>query len=179
MNWHELKDGRSIAIDSKTFYVKAKDASVAEAKQTLLFYPKKTIFFHFDDRKKWMQFDGHYYHFQSQEKKQIFVQELNTLFPDAETVGIRGVTKYPYRPQVAAVIILNLFFWIGISSSRNVAHSIGGRSHRVDPGEFIDLLAVIPHTVLITCYVFFSVAAIIKMYQTSQRIDNETVIRIT
>ena len=174
MNWHELKDGRSIAIDSETFYVKD-----TELKQTLLFYPKKTIFFHFDDRKKWMQFDGYYYHFQSREKREVFVQSLMDCFPDAKKMGIRGKIKYPYRPQIAALIILNLFFWVGISSGTQVSHSIGRNGHRIDLGDFVDLLAAIPHTVLISVYVLFSVAAIVKIYQTSQRIENETIIRIT
>jgi hypothetical protein len=90
VNWHELKDRRSIAIDSKTFYVKAKDVSVAEAKLTILFYPSKTIFFQIDNRSNWVEFDGHRYHFETQEKRDTFIQSLMGCFPDAKKMGIRG-----------------------------------------------------------------------------------------
>lgn len=180
MNWHQLKDGRSIAIDATTFYVKAKDSSVTELKQTLLFYPKKTIFFHADDRKDFIQFDGHYYRFDTQEKREAFIQSLKDCFPAAETMGIRGKTEYPYKPQVIALIVLNLCFWTGMYASKQESYASDHHFGRhFDLGYFVDLLVTTPQWVLITAYILFLAAVILKIDQTSQRIENETVIKIT
>lgn len=179
MNWHELKDGRSIAIDSTTFYVKAKQPSIAEVKQTLLFYPKKTIFFHIDDRKTSVQFDGHSYHFETQEKREAFIQSLTTCFPATQTIGVHEMVKHPYRPQIAALIVLNSCFWIGlVANSSQGSYSIG-HGNRANPGHFIDLLAAIPYEVLISVYVIFSVVSINRLNQTSKRLEHETIFQIT
>jgi len=179
VNWHELKNGRSIAIDAETFYVKAKNSAETEAKKTLLFYPQKTIFFQIDDRTNWVQFDGHHYDFETQEKRDAFIQSLNDCFPQAHAIDARQKEKYPYKPQIVGLIVVNIALIVALSSRGSYYESSGTNRNRVGPGDFANLLTALPLGFLLTGYCVFSVAVFIKIFRTSERLQHETIIQVT
>jgi hypothetical protein len=178
VNWHELKNGRSIAIDAETFYVKAKNKAETEAKQTLLFYPSKTIFFQIDDRTNWIQFDGHRHDFETQEKRDAFILSLNECFPQAHAIDARQKEKYPYKPQIVGLIVVNVALIVALSS-RGSYYDSSGMGHRVGPGDFANLLTAIPLGFLLTGYCVFSIAVFIKIFRTSERLQHETIYQVT
>lgn len=150
---------------------------MSEAKQTLLFYPKKTIYFHYDDRKTSIEFDGYRYHFDNQDKRLNFLQDLQTAFPNSREIGIRGKIKYPYRPQVAALVVLNACFWIALSGKNSYDGSYSGRYRATD--AFIDLIMAMPREILLLLYFSLTIAIVYRIIRNSDRFQHETIIEIT